>query len=264
MIALTTRIAAFALLATLFASPLRAQEEEFDPREAIKKIQKELDQIVENLAELSSRKIDPEAGDRVVSDIDELLRDLSSSQAGVVQNIDEILAKMKSRESKNSSSNSSQSQSQSQSNSQSQSGSSSQSGSESGSRGGSKPQDRNAGGRRDRNEGNQGRKEGQGQPQGKKPGEEPGGKPESEGGKPQGGEGDPKGGENAQDNQQSNSGRKAPGSGSERVDPEFDRQGWGYLPSEVRQLLIEKNFRDYFPDYDREIADYLKSINKRP
>ena len=31
----------------------------------------------------------------------------------------------------------------------------------------------------------------------------------------------------------------------------------------VRQLLVEDNFRDYYPDYQREIADYLKSLDKK-
>lgn len=237
-----------------------AQEEEFDPRKAVEEIQKDLDAIVEGLAELGTKTVNPEAGERVVENVDKLLEDLQKSQSRVVNNIDSVLKNMKSSKSSSSSSSSSSSQSQSQSQSQS--------GQQSGQQRPSGRQDRNQGreGRRENQSGNQ--PQGSQKPQGGKPEEEgsegeQGGKDgEQEGQKPEGSQGKPKGGEN-QKSSQSKAGRQAPGSGRDVVAPLRDREGWGYLPNEVRQLLIEKNFRDYFPDYEREISDYLKSLNKR-
>ena len=73
----------------------------------------------------------------------------------------------------------------------------------------------------------------------------------------------PEGGEEDKEPKQGKQPRKAPGADEEKVPIIDDSQAWGMLPPEVRQLLIENNFRDYFPDYQKEIADYLKSLNRR-
>ena len=83
-------------------------------------------------------------------------------------------------------------------------------------------------------------------------------------GKKPDGEQQPKGSEHeSQRPEQSKGGRKAPGSKEERVPFVDDANRWGLLPPETRQLLIENNFREYFPDYQREISDYLRSLNRK-
>ncbi|MFT7618628.1 MAG: hypothetical protein ACI97A_002275 [Planctomycetota bacterium] len=85
---------------------------------------------------------------------------------------------------------------------------------------------------------------------------------DQKGNKPQG-EQKPDGQDPQKDPKQGKQKKKAPESGVKKVPVTQDSENWGNLPAETRQLLIEKNFRDYFPDYHKEINDYLKSLKRK-
>lgn len=216
--------------AALFALalPLPAQDggEEPDEREIVKQIKKDLDTLVEDLAKIATGGA-VEKGDRVVENIDKLLKDMGGSGDRVVDNIDELLKQMKMQQSQSSGGGGQGQQ-------QSKSG-----------QGQQRPSQR-----RDRNQkGEQGQKDG---PQ--------------EGQQPQqpNGEGDqPKGGEDTRDPKQGKDPRKPPESQEERVPFLDDREVWGTLPPEVKQILIESSYREYYPEYERDISEYLKSLNRR-
>ena len=222
MKALTT--ATLAIMALAISTPtVGAQDEgEIDPREIVKQIQKDLDELVDSYAKLAGDESG--AGEKVVENIDKLLEGLDANQKDVVKSIDELLKNMK----------------------QSQSSSGGGGGQSSSSKGKGKNGKPKA---RDRN---------------KDPNEKPGqGKPKPKGKKPDGGK-KPNGPEKSQDRPgQKKSGQRPPGSKKEKVPFIDDRVSWGKLPPETQQLLIENNFRDYFPDYDKAISDYLKSLNRR-
>ncbi len=232
----TAKLITMALTFLVFALSAQAQDEaDFDPRAAIKQIKKDLDTIVEDLAELSGSNLDSEKGERVVENIDKLLQGMQESQDRVVSSFDDLIQKMKSKKSKSSSSSSSKGKQQSNSKGSKSKGKSPKKGS-----------------RRDRNKE---RQSGKGKPESK--GEE------EKGSKP-GEDGEPKDSQQGDgDLRNTKTGRKSPKSGREETPVQIDAKGWGHLPAEVRQLLIDKNFRDYFPDYEREISDYLKSLNRR-
>ncbi len=217
--------AALAILVLAGAAPIaRAQDEtEIDPREIVKEIQKDLDELVDAYAKLAGD--DSAAGEKVVTNIDKLLEGLDSNQKDVIKSINELLKNMKQNES-------------------SSGGGGGQSSSSKGKgKSGGKPK------ARDRN---------------KDPKEKPGqGKPQQKGKKPSGNQ-QPDGPEKSQDRPgQKKSGQRPPNSGEEKIPFIDDRVSWGKLPPETQQLLIENNFRDYFPDYDKAISDYLKSLNRR-
>lgn len=221
------RITALAVAAAAFhlAAPACAQDGG-DERSEMRKIVKQIKEDLDTLVEDLARLSTGEGkdeGDRVVKNIDELLEGMGGSGDRIVSNIDELLAKMKK-----------------------------QSSSSSGGGGGkSKPsgqRKQRPGQRRDRNQ--QGEKDQHDQPHGKKPDE-------------QDGNSKPNGGEDERMPKQGKDPRKPPESDEERVPFLDDREVWGTLPPEVRQILIESSYRDYFPEYEREISDYLKSLNRR-
>lgn len=223
-------ITTFAIAAVFaFALPLAAQdggEEGPDEREIVKQIKKDLDTLVEDLAKLASGETSGD-GERVVDNIDKLLEGMGGSGDRVVGNIDELLKKMKKQQSQSS-------------------------GGGGGGKSNPKPggKQQQPGKRRDRNQ--QGEKGQKDEPQqGKKPGEKPDG------------QGEPKGGDDERTPKQGKDPRKPPESAQERVPFLDDREVWGTLPPEVRQILIESSYRDYFPEYEREISEYMKSLNRR-
>ena len=227
---LTALFAAWAAI-FLLALPASAQDggEEPDERETVKQIKKDLDTLVEDLAKIATGGA-AEKGDRVVDNIDKLLKNMGGSGGSgdrVVDNIDELLKQMKMQ--------------------QSQSGGG-------GGQGQQKPKpgegQQRPSQRRDRNQ-----KGEQGQ-DGPKDGQQQQKKPDGEGDQPTAGDDtrDPKQGKNP---------RKPPGSREERVPFLDDREVWGTLPPEVKQILIESSYREYYPEYERDISEYLKSLNRR-
>ncbi len=222
-----------AAIAVLVSPVTSAQDEPFDPREAVKKISEGFDAVLESLNEMSTSEAQ-ENGEEIVEDIDSLLESMKGAQDDIVNNIDELIRNQKLQSSNSSSSSGSSSQQQQKPN---QSG---------------KPQNQQNGGKqRDRNQ-----EDGENQTPGEKDGEpknEPGGKP-GEGG-------EPKGQETGQKPEQGKNGRKPHEKPTEIYRQILAAGGWGYLTVAMSQRLIESNFRDWFPDYDREIRDYLKSLS---
>lgn len=227
-------------LASLVVAPLAAQQgpEEERAKELVRQINEDLEQIIKDLSTLSGRQ-GAEAGDRVVENIEKLLEGLSGNQSDVVKNIDELVKQIKTKSGGSGESNSNQPP---------------KDGKPQGQKSGKQPKN---GRKSDKNKG-----EGDKERGGQKP-EEKGGEKESQGKPEKQGDGDPEGGENPKDPKQARSGRKP-----RDKDPEINKQdpildAWGFLPDEMRQKLIEGNFRDYFPNYEREIGEYLKSLQKK-
>ncbi|MCA9320011.1 MAG: hypothetical protein KDB53_04715 [Planctomycetes bacterium] len=213
---------------TLFVGMLPAQGAPDDEsKKIVQQIQKDLESLVDEYAKLSGNDSLAETGERVKNNIDKLLDGLDQQQNRVMSNIDQLIEQQKQQ-------------------------SSSSSGGEGQSKGQSKPQSK--GEKRDRN---QEPKDGKDGKDGKQGGEK---KPQ-----PKPGQSDPKSGEKSgQDPEQANNGRKTPGGEAEqRIDVVDDSLYWAGLPPETKQFLIENNFREYFPDYEREISEYLKSLNRK-
>ena len=40
----------------------------------------------------------------------------------------------------------------------------------------------------------------------------------------------------------------------------WDEERWGHLPPELRQRLIDRNFKDFTPPYAKELKEYYKKI----
>ncbi len=219
--------ATLAVMALAAATPtVWAQDEaEVDPREIVKEIQKDLDELVDSYAKLAGDE--SKAGEKVVENIDKLLEGLDANQKDVINSINELLKNIN----------------QNQSSSSGGGGSQNSSSKGKGKGKNSKPR------ARDRN---------------KDPKEKPGqGKPKPKGKKNDGSR-KPDGPEKSRDQAgQKKDGKRPPGQREEKVPFIDDRVSWGKLPPETQQLLIENNFRDYFPDYDKAISDYLKSLNRR-
>lgn len=89
---------------------------------------------------------------------------------------------------------------------------------------------------------------------------------ENPGGQPQGGE-QPEGqnqqggaegeGENPRDGRNQRGDRK-PEDRREVVPAPDDAQRWGFLPEELRQRLLDRNFREFTPEYQRELKNYFR------
>ena len=213
----------------LTAPTVQAQDEPFDPREAVKKISEGFDTILESLNEMSATDAST-SGDEVVDNIDKLLDSMKTAQDDVVKNIDNLIRNQEQQKSNSSSSSGS-------SKGQPKQGSS------------NKPQGNQDGGKkRDRNQ-----SEGEGEKSGGQKKEEDGQKP--------GEDGEPQGEKSTEKSEQTNDGRRPSDKPKEVYRQILEAGGWGYLPDEMKQRLIESNFRDWFPDYDREIRDYLKSLS---
>lgn len=160
---------------------------------------------------------------RVVEQIDELIDSMQKSQGDVVNRIEELIKNMK--QSQSSSQSSSNQQRQNKNKNQKQRGNQQ---------------------RRDRNQGPQ-NKERAGQPKNQPRGENEPRDSSEESGTPE----------------QSRRGRKPPKSDEELYRQILEQGQWGDLPPEARQKLINTNFRDWFPDYEREIGLYLKSLSRK-
>ena len=94
---------------------------------------------------------------------------------------------------------------------------------------------------------------------GGKPGQKPGEKPnqsEPKGGKENNTGDDPARGDNLQ-----SAPPKRPG--AEAVNHRHLDKRWGLLPPERRQKLVDRNFKDFTPEYEREIKAYFRKIVKR-
>ncbi|MCB9831315.1 MAG: hypothetical protein H6807_02490 [Planctomycetes bacterium] len=216
-----------ALFALLVPATRGLAQEEFDPREAIKEIKKDMARLREDFARLQG-DTSTEKAERVIENIDKLLEGLQNSQSGVIGKIDELIRNQKLQDSSSSSS-----------------------------------QDPQQG--KQKSQGNQGKGQKQPKPQSRDHNQKPGDQKRDE---PQDGEskepGDqPTGKENHDKPEQSERNLKQPDSGTEVVPVIQDAEVWGRLPPEVRQLLIERNYRDYYPNYEKEIADYLKALNRK-
>lgn len=232
-----------ALVAILFGTVttrVSAQEpDEFNAEEVVKKINEDLEKILKDMSTLSGAGA-AETGERVVENIDKLLEQMQKSQGDVVKNIDELIKNIKTSPSGSGGSGQQQSQKKPQ---------------KSGKQGSKQQVDRNqAEGQKDRKEGGQKKedekKQGGSEP---KPGEEK-----------KDGEGDPESAEKSDgEKSQSREGRRMKDRNPEKVDHNQVLEAWGFYPNEVKQKLIEGNFRDFFPNYEREISEYLKSLNKK-
>lgn len=220
------KIVAIALIAIVVMPLYSAAQDEgqFDPKKAVKQIKDDLESVLEDLSSLNGGEVDPKKGKEIVDQMDELLKQMKGSQDRIVDNIDQLIKNMK----KNPSGSPSQKQ-QDQKPKQDQ-----------------KPQKS-----QDKRDRNQKPKDGErDQPKDKK-----GEKPE--------GQSKPGDQESQKKPKQGTQKKKAPDSGVEKVPFTPDTEQWGNLPAETRQLLIEKNFRNFFPDYHKEINDYLKSLNRK-
>ncbi len=219
---------AIALFVILSGSPvLVAQDDDsFDQKKAIKQIKADLDKVLQDLSSLSSDKVDPKTGKHAVDQMDELLKNMKNSQGRIVTNIDDLIKNMKMDPSSSPSDQPNDSQQKSQ----------------------QQKKDKNKQDKRDRN---------------KKPEESKRDQKENQDGKKPKGKKKP--GADDQEKKKNKNGKvpqKPEDSGEEKIPVIQDSESWGHLPSEVRQLLIEKNYRDYFPNYGDEISDYLKSLKK--
>lgn len=231
MTRITNRLTLMLIAAVLCLSApaVQAQDEPFDPREAVKKISEGFDTILESLNEMSATDASV-SGSEVVDNIDKLLDSMKAAQDDVVKNIDDLIRNQK-RQNSNSSSSSGSSKGQPKQGS---------SGQPQGKQGGGKKRDRN-----------------QSDGEGKKPGDQK----KEEAGKKPGEDGEPQGEKSTEKSEQTNGGRRPSDKPQEVYRQILEAGGWGYLPDEMKQRLIESNFRDWFPDYDREIRDYLKSLS---
>ena len=217
------------LLLVAFAAPAslaqEETEEEFDPKKVVKQIQEDLDSIIESMAELSGQ-VSSERGKKVVENIDKLLEGMQGAQSSVVGQIDKLIDNLKMQQSRqNSSSGGGQQQNKS-------------------GKGKGKNQQRPQS-RRDRN-----------QREGERQREQNGSKPQKDGK-------DPKSGQESSGTPKQKQGDKSPDSQAKNANLPRQAGEWGFLPPEMRQALIENNFREYFPNYEKEIRDYLKSLNRR-
>ncbi len=55
-------------------------------------------------------------------------------------------------------------------------------------------------------------------------------------------------------------GNKKPESRQSRADVNWDSERWGHLPAELRQRLIDRNFKNFTPPYAKELKEYFKRI----
>ena len=91
-------------------------------------------------------------------------------------------------------------------------------------------------------------------------------KRQQQGKQPQDSQGQPKEGsrENntAKDKQggRNKQGNKKPEAGKVRVPVNWDADRWGHLPPELRQRLIDRNFKAFTPPYAQELKEYYKKI----
>lgn len=47
-----------------------------------------------------------------------------------------------------------------------------------------------------------------------------------------------------------------------KIPVDWDKERWGHLPQELRQLLIDANFKVIAPSYDEALKNYYKRIGK--
>lgn len=114
-------------------------------------------------------------------------------------------------------------------------------GGQSSSSSGSDSQGQDQSGSKDRNQ----RDDSGGQPEGESKGQQ-----QQNGGGDSNGE-NPEGGENRP-------GRRKPEDRTEVVPSPDDAQRWGFLPEELRQRLLDRNFREFTPEYQRELRNYFR------
>lgn len=49
---------------------------------------------------------------------------------------------------------------------------------------------------------------------------------------------------------------------TENIQAPDDAERWGFLPKELRQRLIDRNYREFTPEYQREIKNYFRRLSK--
>jgi len=113
----------------------------------------------------------------------------------------------------------------------------------------------------------QGQSKGKGKSQGK-PKSRDGNRRENEGQRPQNSDGQPRDGsdeDNTEKDQaggRNKDGNKKPEPKRVRVPVNWDEERWGHLPPELRQRLIDRNFKDFTPPYAQELKEYYKKIGR--
>lgn len=268
---MTRRTGFGALLLAAFACcalPCRAQEAdgaEVDPAELMRQIRRNLMKIEDELHRVKSAAAG-EASEAVRKDMDKLAETLKRRQEQVTKDIDEIIKQMKAQEGGGGSSSS-------------ESDSPPPKGSQ-GKKPSSKNRNKSEGGKDDKSQGD--KKQGDKGEGGKEQGDKEGGKdgkPEKggdgEGSKPEGGKPEPNGGDpkdgppgNGRENNAGKGGAQENRDGANPKQPAGRKvvqvqinEIWGRLPAEQRQKLVDRNFKDYTPEYEDEIREYLRRTN---
>ena len=91
-------------------------------------------------------------------------------------------------------------------------------------------------------------------------------KRENRGNKPQDSQGQPRDGSKENNTAadkpggRNKSGSKKPEPNKVRVPVNWDAERWGHLPPELRQRLIDRNFKAFTPPYAEELKEYYKKI----
>ena len=219
----TLGIMGFAAL-LLCGTALRAQEPaepEIDPGELLRQIQRNMEAVEKGLDELATEDA-VAAGKRTVESINKAIEEMKNSGQQVTKDIDTIIKQMKS--------------------------------SGGGGGGGGGGQSSGKGGQQGRNSGKErGSAKDRNKPE---PGSEKNGegqKPEAKGGAEDNTGKNPQGGRNE-------NGPTRPDDPRERFRQELLEGRWGVLPPELRQRLIERNFREFTPEYQEELRAYFRRL----
>lgn len=262
------RLAAALAALCCVAAPLGAQDEGGDapdPQELMRQIRRNLVKIEDELQKVRAESA-ATADAAAKKDLDRLIDLLRRRQEQVTKDIDEIIKQMKSQEGGGGSSSS-------------ESDSPPPKGSQ-GKKPSSKNRNKSEGGKDDKSQGD--KKRGDKSEGGKEQGDKEGGKdgkPEKgedgEGSKPEGGKPEPNGGDpkdgppgSGRENNAQKGGAQENRDGANPKQPAGRKvvqvqinEIWGRLPAEQRQKLVDRNFKDYTPEYEDEIREYLRRTN---
>jgi hypothetical protein len=227
--ALAALVAAFVGGAAWAQEPKPEQDEESGPSpvELARQIRRNMLKIEEDLSKAGTH--DPERGERVKKDLDELLDSMKQRQDQVIKDIDEIVKQIKVSKCNSggqgeSDSNENQKNSRARDRNQAQDQ--------------GKPRDPNKGGKPKPKDGQKpGKKKGSGAEDNSKK-EEPQGDNDP---------GDPK----AQPK-------------GEKVSHININEIWGNLPLELRQKLVDRNYDDFTPEYKEQIEEYFRKTGTAP